>query len=135
MPTETISGLESLPDNLKNHIESLLNNPGELCDLDVSIFFVNLDMFLFHDVLRVLARNFKKVNNGKLPELNLVFVIDDLGDSQDKKRGNLRRLKALLEEGRHEYGIKSIVVKGTKREEVVDLEQNVFASGVRFEEL
>ena len=59
MPIETISGIENLPVEVRNHIESLLVHPEKLGGLDVSIFFLKLDTFLFRDVLKILIKKFK----------------------------------------------------------------------------
>lgn len=100
---------------------------------DVNLLFLNLDSFDFKDKMRDLLKKYE-VATGQKPKFDLVFVADDLGRNDDEKRANLRRLKAMKESTCFLHGVvEDIVVKGDHS--IVDLDANVFSSGVRFEEL
>ena len=63
--------------------------------------------------------------------ISLVFVIADLGATDNEKKIALRFLKALRENSKYRMYISEIKVKGPK--DTVSIEPNVFASDIKFD--
>ena len=124
--------------NLEEHLKAVESDIASLNDLDVSLMLVEMiktgsDYICaeFTERLDDLVKKYQKVT-GKMPSFDLVFVAEDLGSTNEKKKGWLRFLKAILE-GYVTKSVRSITVKGNPS--IMDIEPNVFASGVKFEEL
>lgn len=118
--------------DLTPHIQSLENNIADFNSSDVAIFFEKLDSFQFRDVMRMLCKKYQ-AEVGSLPKFDLVLSEEMLGQDNNIKKMNLRRLKAMREDVQFfRKIITTITVKGNDRERLVSLEPNVFASDVRF---
>lgn len=120
--------------DINSHIEAVESNIKSLDSVDICLIFLHLDSFTFNDKFKDWIKKYQKAT-GADPEFDLVFIIDDLGENDEIKKGNLKRLKAIKENSFMRKFIKKITVKGANRDSVVGLEPNVFASDVRFEEL
>lgn len=118
--------------DLTPHIQSVENNIADFNSSDVAIFFEKLDSFQFRDVMRMLCKKYK-AQVGSLPKFDLVLSEEMLGQDDNVKKMNLRRLKAMREDYQFfRKVITSITVKGDDRERLIGFEPNVFASDVRF---
>lgn len=98
--------------------------------IDISMRFEKLSYVKFLEYFRE-AVTFYKAKTGQDPEFDLVFLGEDLDDSDERIIAKLRSLKSFKDSQNGKY-IKDIVVK-SRNKNFVNLEPNVFSSGIRFE--
>lgn len=120
---------------LEKHSD-LIKDIDNLDDLDLSTIYVEEGYAGFMDMINKYV-GWRRKNNDNTPKIfRLVFVIDDVGDAY-----KLRGLKTILDNMiylRNKPGGNirlEITVKGHDREKEINIEPNVFASGVKWEPL
>lgn len=101
--------------------------------LSTSIFFLSVDFRTFKRTFLKASEDFYK-RYAKYHKIDLVFLLSDLGTDDSAKVFRLRQLKALLQNSMLARSISRITVKGSNRSEAMQLEANVFTSGVNFEQ-
>lgn len=101
--------------------------------LSTSIFFLSVDFRTFKKAFLKASEDFHE-RHGKYHQIDLVFLLSDLGTDDFAKVLRLRQLKALLQDSMLARSISRITVKGSDRAEAMRLEANVFTSGVNFEQ-
>lgn len=113
----------------QSHVESCLADPETINALDMSYLATVMPAWAYHDFFKKIAKTFLE-KTGTPFRTELIFSITD--ENIKDKRGFLRYLKGLMESDMRPY-IASIVVKGPQG--TTDIEPNVFASNVHFEEI
>ena len=99
--------------------------------LDISILYIALSYEEFENRFREIIRTCLKQKQTE-PKYELIFLASDLVKHRDDLKSGLRRLKALREG--FSANITKIVVKSPD-ESVIDIEPNVFSSGVEFQKI
>lgn len=112
-----------------------VDNVESFNDLEMSMLFVEMiktgRLFMFTDELRKLGRKYEK-EKGEKKKIDLIFVGEDLGKTDNEKVGSLRVLKAIRDLSNVGQYVNDIVVK-SEDPNFVWIEPNVFNSGIRFE--
>lgn len=115
----------------QQHLEAVLANIESVSDIDISFLLTVMPYSEFTHALRAITEAYQ-ARTGKPLETELIFSIADPNIEKywRDEQGFLRFLKA-LNEGRYGKHFKKIVVKGPVG--TVDIEPNVFASGIKFQ--
>lgn len=117
--------LPIVPSRRESLLGILHTKPETIDDLDLSMLFLEVNGDEFTKIVRTLGKMGKT--------FSLVFVMDDLGETLIQKRLNLRRLKAIRENSGSNKVVTSVTIKGNRAD--INIEPNVFASDVKFEQL
>lgn len=116
------------------HLDAVLHRVESVSALDISFLLTHMDSLEFMDVFEQITTEYKKKTGQELKTEIIINIDDpDIALRGGDKINFLRFLKALRENSRLREHISDIVVKGPKG--TVDIEPNVFASGVRFVEM
>ena len=115
------------------YLEATLANIETIDDLDLSFMITVMSGFELSDAIRKIGKAYQE-HTGKKLETDLVFNISDPNIKKHWREeiGFLRYLKT-LKEGNSKIKFNKIIVKGPVG--TIDIEPNVFASGITFQKI